>query len=81
MKTLALIPCYNEAAHIAEVVRLCLRHTDAALVVDDGSADDTAAHARGAGAVVIAYQPNRGKGVALLVVWQAFLSSDKPFIA
>ena len=65
MKTLALIPCFNEEAAIADVVRGCLRHTDAVLVVDDGSSDDTALRARQAGAVVIRHPRNLGKGVAL----------------
>lgn len=67
MRTLTLIPCYNEEPRIAKVVRACLRQTDAVLVVDDGSADDTAAVARKAGALAIRYEPNRGKGVALNV--------------
>lgn len=65
MKTLALIPCYNEEATIAEVVRACAQHVDAVLVVDDGSADRTAERAREAGAVVIEQRPNKGKGIAL----------------
>jgi glycosyltransferase involved in cell wall biosynthesis len=65
MELLALIPCFNEERTIAEVVRGCLRHADAALVVDDGSRDATADRAREAGAVVIRQVPNRGKGVAL----------------
>jgi dolichyl-phosphate beta-glucosyltransferase len=35
------------------------------LVVDDGSSDDTADAARGAGAVVISHATNRGKGAAV----------------
>jgi glycosyltransferase involved in cell wall biosynthesis len=35
------------------------------VVVDDGSTDDTAAVARGAGAEVLEQRPNRGKGAAL----------------
>ena len=65
MRILAVIPCFNEQDTIAEVVRGCLRHVDAALVVDDGSRDATGARAREAGAAVIRHQPNRGKGVAL----------------
>jgi glycosyltransferase involved in cell wall biosynthesis len=65
MRTLALIPCFNEGTHIAEVVRRCREHTDAILVVDDGSTDHTAARAQAAGAVVISHGCNRGKGVAL----------------
>jgi glycosyltransferase involved in cell wall biosynthesis len=65
MRILAVIPCFNEETRIADVVRRCLRHTDAVLVVDDGSTDETAAKAKGAGAVVISHVRNRGKGVAL----------------
>ena len=65
MRILAVIPCFNEETRIADVVRRCLRHTDAVLVVDDGSTDETAARAKGAGAVVISHVRNRGKGVAL----------------
>ena len=65
MRTLALIPCYNEETAVADVVRGCLRHPDGALVVDDGSSDATASRARQAGAVVIRHPENRGKGVAL----------------
>ena len=65
MKTLALIPCYNEENGVADVVRRCLTYTDGALVVDDGSSDETASRAREAGAVVIQHPKNLGKGVAL----------------
>jgi glycosyltransferase involved in cell wall biosynthesis len=63
-RTLALIPAYNEAQHIAEVVRAARRHLPV-LVVDDGSTDDTAARAESAGADVIRQMPNQGKGAAL----------------
>ena len=63
-KILALIPGYNEAAHIAEVVTGAKAHLPA-LVVDDGSADDTAARAEEAGATVLRQTPNQGKGAAL----------------
>lgn len=65
MKTIALIPCYNEEANIAAVVRGCRKHVDEVLVLDDGSADATAANARSAGAKVIRFESNRGKGAAL----------------
>ena len=47
-KILALIPGYNESARVADVVRGALEHLPT-LVVDDGSTDDTAAHAESAG--------------------------------
>jgi glycosyltransferase involved in cell wall biosynthesis len=64
LKGLALIPAYNEAARVAEVVTGARGHLPV-LVVDDGSTDDTAVRAEEAGADVLRQVPNRGKGVAL----------------
>jgi glycosyltransferase involved in cell wall biosynthesis len=63
-KILALIPAYNEANLIAEVVTKTRQHLPV-LVVDDGSRDDTAAKAEAAGATVLRQTPNQGKGAAL----------------
>ncbi|MFN8644260.1 MAG: glycosyltransferase family 2 protein [Candidatus Binatia bacterium] len=64
-----VLPAYNEAATIGEVVRGARRATpnlSEVLVVDDGnSGDDTAAVATAAGATVIRHPRNRGKGEAL----------------
>lgn len=60
----ALIPAHDEAPRIGPVVRAARAHLPV-LVVDDGSADDTAEQAREAGATVIEQRPNRGKGAAL----------------
>jgi glycosyltransferase involved in cell wall biosynthesis len=61
-----LIPAYNEAATIGEVLdRIAGLDLEAqAIVVDDGSTDDTAAIAESKGALVLR-QPNRGKGAAI----------------
>jgi glycosyltransferase involved in cell wall biosynthesis len=61
-----LIPAYNEAATIGEVLsRIAELGLDAqVIVVDDGSTDDTAVIAEQHGAQVLR-QPNRGKGAAL----------------
>jgi glycosyltransferase involved in cell wall biosynthesis len=71
MKTAFLVPAYNEAATIGEL----LTRIDALgierqiVVVDDGSTDDTAAIVRAYAAdhagVLLLQQPNRGKGAAL----------------
>lgn len=66
-----VIPAHNEAPRIAAVVRgvfAAWPHPAAPLVVvvDDGSTDDTAHVARGAGASVASHPENRGKGAALL---------------
>lgn len=60
----AVIPAFNEARSIAAVVRqVSLRAL--AIVVDDGSSDDTAAIARAAGAYVVSHPLNRGYDTAL----------------
>lgn len=46
------------------------------LVVDDGSADETAAEARLAGARVLSLQPNRGKGAALKAAFKEVLGAE-----
>jgi glycosyltransferase involved in cell wall biosynthesis len=61
---LALIPAYEEGPRIGAVVEAAARHLPV-VVVDDGSTDDTADHARAAGAAVIRQAPNEGKGAAL----------------
>jgi glycosyltransferase involved in cell wall biosynthesis len=47
------------------VVAAARAHVDRVVVVDDGSTDDTAEPARGAGAEVLCQAVNRGKGAAL----------------
>lgn len=64
VRYMAVIPAYNEAEHIAQVVR-STRHFIRVLVVDDGSTDDTAQLAAAAGAEVLRQSPNHGKGAAL----------------
>lgn len=64
MKGLVLIPAYNEAAHVVEVVTGAGAYLPV-LVVDDGSTDDTVARAQAAGASVLRQVPNQGKGAAL----------------
>jgi glycosyltransferase involved in cell wall biosynthesis len=60
-----LVPAYDCAATIGEVVAGARRHLDRVLVVDDGSHDATAARAEAAGAEVVRHPRNRGKGAAL----------------
>jgi glycosyltransferase involved in cell wall biosynthesis len=63
-KILVLIPAYNEHEHITRVVSQARRYLPV-LVVDDGSADETSALAREAGAIVVRQEPNQGKGAAM----------------
>jgi glycosyltransferase involved in cell wall biosynthesis len=61
----ALIPVFEGAATIAEVVRGARERVEHVLVVDDGSADESAERARAAGAEVLRHDQNSGKGAAL----------------
>jgi glycosyltransferase involved in cell wall biosynthesis len=61
-----LIPSYDCAETIGAVVTDARPHAELVLVVDDGSSDATAAHARRAGAEVLRHEHNRGKGAALV---------------
>lgn len=65
-KVVVIIPVYNNAGTIGEVVRAVQNYSREVIVVDDGSTDETARvlqdfpHIR-----QIHYHPNRGKGHAL----------------
>lgn len=60
----AVIPAHNEAATIEAVTAATREQVDRVLVVDDGSADDTATLAA-THAEVLRLEPNRGKAGAL----------------
>ena len=63
-----ILAARDEAGTIGPIVRECralLGEAAQILVVDDGSADDTAARAGEAGATVIRHPANRGKGAAI----------------
>ena len=61
----ALIPVYNLAHTISQVVQQTRRHLPRVLVIDDGSQDETAHLARTNGAEVLRIARNQGKGWAL----------------
>jgi glycosyltransferase involved in cell wall biosynthesis len=61
----AVIPAYNEAEAIAEVVAGIRPLVERVIVVDDGSTDVTADRAAAAGAEVLRHQRNEGKGRAV----------------
>lgn len=63
----AVIPCKDEADRIAATIAgvRAIPTVGLVVVVDDGSTDDTADVARGAGALVVRHDRNRGKAAAL----------------
>jgi glycosyltransferase involved in cell wall biosynthesis len=60
-----VIPLYNEAPVIGDVVRSAREVFPNVVCVDDGSADDGADEAARAGAVVVRHPVNLGQGAAL----------------
>ena len=64
-RVMVLIPAYNAAKSVGDVVRACKEIVRDVVVINDGSRDDTASVARAAGAEVVDHPQNRGKGGAL----------------
>jgi glycosyltransferase involved in cell wall biosynthesis len=66
-RTCVVIPAFNEAKSIQNVIRAVQEHMPRAtvVVVNDGSTDDTEAKARAAGAVVLSLSNNLGIGGAV----------------
>lgn len=65
MTAVAIVPAFNEARSIADVVTGLHGIVSHVLIVDDGSTDQTAARARAAGAEVLSRGTNTGKGSAV----------------
>jgi glycosyltransferase involved in cell wall biosynthesis len=65
-RVLVLVSCYNERGRVSDVVRAARRALPRAdlVVIDDGSADESAAEARAAGARVLRHPVNLGAGAA-----------------
>ena len=66
MNIVAVIPAYNEEQRIAAVVRDAEKYVSKVIVVDDGSADLTAAIASDEGAKVVQHAENCGAGAATM---------------
>lgn len=78
LKVAALVPAYQAAAHLGEVLMGldALPGRPHVLVVDDGSRDATAEVARQFGAQVHSFAGNRGKGHALLAGFELLRDFD-----
>jgi len=78
-RLLVVVPAFDEAAAVGDVVRSVPRELSGVarvdvLVVDDGSSDATGAEARAAGADVIRHDVNRGLGRAFQTALDAALA-------
>jgi UDP-N-acetylglucosamine---dolichyl-phosphate N-acetylglucosaminyltransferase len=65
MKSVVVIPAYNEGARITDVIREVKKITKDIIVVDDGSKDNTYLYAKETGVTVLRHKVNLGKGAAL----------------
>ena len=79
MRTLIIIPAYNEELTIGSVVILSRKYGDV-LVIDDGSIDRTYEVSKEAGAIVIRHSINKGKGAALKTAFEYALSKEYEII-
>jgi glycosyltransferase involved in cell wall biosynthesis len=78
-RVIALIPAYNEAARVGEVVVGARRYVNEVVVIDDGSNDGTATVAEKAGARILRHEQNRGKGGAIATALDYFSGSAAEF--
>jgi polyprenyl-phospho-N-acetylgalactosaminyl synthase len=69
-----VVPLFNEARVIGDVVRSAREVFPHVVCVDDGSTDDSAAQAAAAGAVVVRHPVNLGQGAALQTGFEYTLS-------
>lgn len=77
---MVVIPAYNEARVLGEVVRGLRTIAPRITVVDDGSQDETAVVASRAGATVLRHPVNRGQGAALQTGLRHAVASGVAFV-
>lgn len=71
MKFVVVIPAYDEAPRIGEVIRKVKKFTKNIIVVDDGSEDETGKIAKRHGAIVLRHRVNLGQGAARMTGCEA----------
>lgn len=65
MRTVAIIPAYNEERTISQVIGQTLQYVDNIVVINDQSTDNTAMYAKSVGAEVLGTKGKRGAGKAI----------------
>ncbi|TRZ95128.1 glycosyltransferase family 2 protein [bacterium] len=66
MNTCVVIPTYNEATEIRNLIESIRQQNLQIIVIDDGSSDNTAYIAEKSGAIVLRNKINKGKGASLI---------------
>ncbi|CCQ34121.1 dolichol-phosphate mannosyltransferase protein [Halorhabdus tiamatea SARL4B] len=80
MRTVAVIPAYNERETVGSVIDGASQHVEEVVVVDDGSTDGTPDLAREAGATVIEHVFNTGVGGAVRTGYRYAIREDFDFV-
>jgi len=80
LKTVAVIPAYNEENSIAKVILRSRQHVDNVIVCDDGSTDMTFMIANALGARVVRHAERRGKGEALRTLAKEVMELDPDIV-
>jgi len=75
MKSIALVPAYNEEKTIQEVISELKNINLDCIVVDDGSTDRTSEIAQKSNAIIIRHDKNKGKGEALKTGFEYILKN------
>lgn len=65
MKTVLVIPIYNEGAHVRPLIEESKKYVDEIIAVDDGSSDNTYEEVQKTGVTVLKHTINLGKGGAM----------------
>lgn len=71
-----LIPAYNEAKTIQQLVNRCSQYSQQIIIVDDGSTDHTSTILKNSSAMIISHEHNQGKGAALLTGFQKAIEKN-----
>ncbi|MBS3760509.1 glycosyltransferase family 2 protein [Halodesulfurarchaeum sp.] len=80
MRSLAVIPAYNESETIGTVIDGTEQYVDSVVVVDDGSTDETVRKARDHGAAVLKHAFNTGVGGAVRTGYRYAIEQDFDFV-
>ena len=75
-----LIPAYNEATTISEVIEASLQFTPHVIVVNDASQDDTSSVVKQTPALLLEHSVNKGKASALLTGFQKAIELDMDYV-